>query len=182
MPDLITLTCPTCGARLKVTDQIHLLHCRNCGNEHMVVRNAESIYLAPIAQDVRGIRVGVDKTAAELAMTRLSKEMEALEMRRQHIERQAANSIIPPDFWEKFFARSSGIALLIGVVSLIVSQYGFAFAVGGFFVVVLIGYFVFSETRLNRADRNKTATLAQLNSEINIKREQYRKNRAIAES
>jgi hypothetical protein len=78
-PSIITLTCPSCGAKLKLVDGVHLLACRNCGNEHMVHRDGGSIYLAPIAQDVRGIRLGVDKTAAELAVARLTREMEVLE-------------------------------------------------------------------------------------------------------
>ena len=33
MPNLITLTCPQCGAKLEVADQERLLVCRNCGKE-----------------------------------------------------------------------------------------------------------------------------------------------------
>jgi hypothetical protein len=75
---LLSLTCPSCGAKLKITDQVHLLMCASCGNEHMVHRDGGAIYLAPIAQDVRRIAVSTDKTAAELALPRLAKELEAI--------------------------------------------------------------------------------------------------------
>src|SRR5262245_13677072 len=80
MPDFITLTCPTCGAKLKLTAQVDLLACASFGNEHMVHRGGGAIYLAPMAQDVKQIRLGVDKTAAELALVRLPKEIGELEV------------------------------------------------------------------------------------------------------
>lgn len=79
MPEFLTLTCPTCGAKLRVTDRISVLVCASCGNEHMVTRDGGAIYLAPMADDMRQMRVGVDKTAAELAIVRLEKEIAALE-------------------------------------------------------------------------------------------------------
>ncbi len=79
MSEFITLTCPSCGGKLQVTDNIAILACGHCRSEHMVRREGGAIYLAPLAQDVRHIRVNTDKTAAELAIVRLSKEIEELQ-------------------------------------------------------------------------------------------------------
>src|SRR5262245_7289350 len=86
MPDFLTLTCPTCGAKLKVTDHINLLVCASCGNEHMVHRDGGAIYLGPIAQDVHHIRTNTDKTAAELAIGRLQKEVADIEAKAQQVK------------------------------------------------------------------------------------------------
>lgn len=78
-PHLITLTCPTCGAKLKLGADTNLVYCTSCGNEHLVQRGDGSIYLAPMAANVAQIRTGVDKTAAELAVVRLTKELQELD-------------------------------------------------------------------------------------------------------
>jgi hypothetical protein len=86
MPDLITLTCPTCGAKLKLGQDIHLVYCTSCGNEHLVQRGDGSIYLAPMAANVAQIRTGVDKTAAELAIVRIEKELQTAVQEHDEIE------------------------------------------------------------------------------------------------
>jgi predicted RNA-binding Zn-ribbon protein involved in translation (DUF1610 family) len=40
MPDLISLTCPSCGGKLKVSRNATSLTCQHCGNEHMVKHDA----------------------------------------------------------------------------------------------------------------------------------------------
>ncbi len=83
---ITTLTCPTCGSRLSIVKGIDRFTCGHCGNEHIVKRESGIVYLEPIAEDVRQIRasveninVGVDRTAAELAIPRLTKEIGELE-------------------------------------------------------------------------------------------------------
>jgi predicted RNA-binding Zn-ribbon protein involved in translation (DUF1610 family) len=41
MPNLITLVCPTCGGKLKVSPNATTLVCQFCGNEHMVKHDAD---------------------------------------------------------------------------------------------------------------------------------------------
>jgi predicted RNA-binding Zn-ribbon protein involved in translation (DUF1610 family) len=53
MSDLITMTCPSCGAKLRVAQDAATLLCGHCGNEYRVRNNAGTVYLAPMAQDVR---------------------------------------------------------------------------------------------------------------------------------
>lgn len=81
-----TLTCPSCGGKLQISDKINRFACGYCGNEQIVHRESGIVYLEPIAEDVRHIRIGVDnlrggvdKTAAELAIARLTKELSDLE-------------------------------------------------------------------------------------------------------
>lgn len=83
---ITTLTCPSCGGKLQISDKINRFACGYCGNEQIVHRESGIVYLEPIAEDVRHIRKGVeniqggvDKTAAELAIVRLTKELATLE-------------------------------------------------------------------------------------------------------
>jgi hypothetical protein len=182
MSDFITLTCPSCGGKLKVTDQIHLLACRNCGNEHMVHRDDGSIYLAPLTQDVRHIRVGVDKTAAELAVARLTKEIDALE---REVDATRALSdeawVGPPDLIKGLsFGGVVGLFLWIGNGAN--GNSGLAI----FFCVVTVTVFCIAiKLQRNRAteiDTRRSNRVERINAELSAKYEQYKKNRRIAES
>jgi len=79
MVDFVTLTCPTCGGKLEITKDIERFACGYCGVEHVVRRGGGIVSLIPIAEDIKDIKTGVDKTAAELALARLSKETNELE-------------------------------------------------------------------------------------------------------
>jgi predicted RNA-binding Zn-ribbon protein involved in translation (DUF1610 family) len=76
---LVTLTCPSCGGKLQITNDIERFSCGHCGNEHMVRRNGNAISLAPVIEGLKGVKVGVDKTVSELAIKRLSEEIDNLE-------------------------------------------------------------------------------------------------------
>ena len=79
MADFITLTCPSCGSKLKITEEIERFACISCGNEHIVKRGEGAISIQPVVEGIAKVQVGVDKTASELAITRLNKEINQLE-------------------------------------------------------------------------------------------------------
>jgi ribosomal protein S27E len=81
MSEFITLSCPSCGARLQVTQDLERFACSNCGNEHIVKRTGGTVSLAPVVAQLSRVQAGVDKTAAELAIARLQGEIHALEAR-----------------------------------------------------------------------------------------------------
>lgn len=72
MPDFITLSCPSCGGKLKITQDIQRFACAHCGTEHLVRRGDGIVSLAPVLELVSK---GVDFTASELAIVRLDKEI-----------------------------------------------------------------------------------------------------------
>jgi hypothetical protein len=182
MPDLITLTCPTCGAKLKVTDQIHLLACRNCGNEHMVIRNVDAIYLAPMAQDVRGIRVGVDKTAAELAVARLTKEVAELDSEYRKVLPYTLNQWKPPSSDERNSIKIAVVAFLFFVGGLGNQLPGLAIISIAICIVMAIIYFRTSTQRTRAARSLRDSELPRLEQSLSKKSSELKKNRAIAES
>ncbi len=82
MADIINLTCPTCGGKLQITNDIDRFACGYCGNEHFVQRSGGIVTLAPVVQGLKEVRAGVDRTASELALKRLEEEIAALTRQR----------------------------------------------------------------------------------------------------
>jgi predicted RNA-binding Zn-ribbon protein involved in translation (DUF1610 family) len=121
--DFITLSCPTCGAKLEVTDDIERFACRYCGNEHMVRRSGGIVSLKAVTEGLKHVQVGVDKTAAELAIRRLKEEMSELQATmdavtadaRARVARlQAGAAASRPGGWFATAAAISVIVLLRG--------------------------------------------------------------------
>jgi transcription elongation factor Elf1 len=77
--DIVTLSCPTCGGKLQITADIERFACAHCGNEHIVKRAGGIIALAPVVESLQKVQTGVDKTASELAIQRLTREISELE-------------------------------------------------------------------------------------------------------
>jgi predicted RNA-binding Zn-ribbon protein involved in translation (DUF1610 family) len=85
MVDFVTLSCPTCGGELQITDNIERFACAHCGREHLVIRSGGIVALSPVVQAIERVGLGVDKTASELAILRLQKEIAELMEQRQSI-------------------------------------------------------------------------------------------------
>ena len=79
MSGIVTLGCPTCGAKLQVTNDLDRFACGSCGNEHIVKRSGGIVSLKPVLDRLDQVRTGVDKTASELAIKRLTEEIAELE-------------------------------------------------------------------------------------------------------
>jgi predicted RNA-binding Zn-ribbon protein involved in translation (DUF1610 family) len=75
MSDFIPLECPNCGARLEVTEDLDRFACGHCGKQLMVRRGGGIVALKPVVDELKGVKVGVDRTASELAIPRLEKEI-----------------------------------------------------------------------------------------------------------
>lgn len=79
MSDFISLSCPSCGSKLQITNQTEQFLCASCGNEYLVNRRGGIIALEPVVKGLKEVKVGVDKTASELAIKRLKQEIIDLE-------------------------------------------------------------------------------------------------------
>ena len=99
-PKLITLSCPSCGAKLDISPNLDRFACAFCGQEHIVNRTGGTISLSPVVEAIHQVKTGVDKTAAELAIVRLQKEISNLLVERQNLPLR-----FPPPFVHiKFYA------------------------------------------------------------------------------
>jgi len=78
MNDFVTLTCPSCGGKLQITNDIEQFVCGHCGNEHIVRRSGGIIAVAPLIEGIKKVQAGTDKTASELGIKRLKEELGVL--------------------------------------------------------------------------------------------------------
>ena len=81
MSDLIAMTCPSCGGRLQISNDIQRFACRFCGNEFLVRRGSGTISLAPVIESINSVKTGVDRASTELSVIRLQNEISALKDR-----------------------------------------------------------------------------------------------------
>jgi len=79
MPEFVTLSCPSCGGKLKITPDIDRFACTNCGNEHLVLRSEGVVALKPLQESLTGLARATDRTASEMAINRLRVEITDLE-------------------------------------------------------------------------------------------------------
>jgi ribosomal protein S27E len=75
----ISLKCQSCGAPLQVYDDMTRFACGFCGTEMLVERRGGTVALKSIEQAIQLVQAGTDRTAAELALVRLQKELAAKE-------------------------------------------------------------------------------------------------------
>lgn len=75
MAEIIKLACPSCGAKLELTEDVERFACSHCGNEHIVVRRGGIVSLKPVLEALEQVEAGTDRAASELAMARLEKEI-----------------------------------------------------------------------------------------------------------
>ena len=104
---LITLSCQSCGAKLEITPNLDRFACSFCGQEHIVNRSGGTISLSPVVEAIHQVRAGVDKTAAELAIVRLQKEISDLQVERQNILK-----LSPPP-------TTNGVSILLIIIGVI---------------------------------------------------------------
>jgi reverse gyrase len=79
MSEIISMSCPSCGGDLQITEDIDQFVCAHCGKEHIVKRFGNTISLSPVVDQLKKVQVGIDKTASELAIERLHREIGELE-------------------------------------------------------------------------------------------------------
>lgn len=78
MLDVTALTCPSCGGKLKVTQDADRFVCIHCGTEQIVRRDDDAIALASTSQELAEVKEELGKKTSELAIGRLEEEIEAL--------------------------------------------------------------------------------------------------------
>jgi hypothetical protein len=114
MTDFVTLSCPSCGGKLEITQDIERFACAHCGREHIVKRSGGVVSLSPIVDAVKEVKVSVDKTNAELAIVRLEKEIGEL-----HANRTALLKASPRPAPNVIFALLFVLGICVALYSLI---------------------------------------------------------------
>ena len=94
MPDFVTLSCPSCGAKLQINADIEHFACSHCGNEHVVKRGGGITSLTPVLEQLKHVSTGVDKTASELAIKRLRDDIEEIQSNMPNLSNEGCLSKI----------------------------------------------------------------------------------------
>lgn len=71
---IVSLKCPQCGGALQVSPEMQHFACGYCGGSVVVSRSGGTISLG-LEQVLANVQKGTDKTAAELAIPRLEREI-----------------------------------------------------------------------------------------------------------
>ena len=77
--EFVSLKCPSCAGKLDVYNDMERFACGYCGAEALVDRRGGSVSLKSLTAVIENVQRGTDKTAAELALIRLQKELVELQ-------------------------------------------------------------------------------------------------------
>jgi ribosomal protein S27AE len=72
---IVKLNCANCGGVLEIHRDMDQFACGYCGSAQIVERRGGTVALRLVVDAVARVQVGTDKTAAELALVRLEKEL-----------------------------------------------------------------------------------------------------------
>jgi len=179
MIDFVTLSCPSCGGKLEVTRDIECFACAHCGREHVVKRTGGTVSLSPVVDALRKVEVGVDKTAAELAIARIQKEIEDIQVQKQTL---LANSPRP-----EINATPAFFLILIGAVGIFIGLTyhptvapDYIFIVGGI-IFGLLGLLSFSSQSSGpkRWDTTIGVQLESLDKQLAAKKAELLRHRNV---
>lgn len=87
---MVAIGCASCGASLEITPDLDVFACGYCGSQQRVERKGGTVALRKVESAIKAVQRGTDKTAAELAIPRLERELVELEAIRQNRLRAAA--------------------------------------------------------------------------------------------
>ncbi len=145
----IPIKCASCGANLDITPDVENFSCGYCGAAQIILRQGGTISLKLVGDAIKRVQVGTDKTAAELAIKRLSGELEGVQqavndnayMKQVRLQKSTKNFVL---IWG-------------GILFFIISFASNAKSALGFFSIFIIliftstacvGYFYFQKRRV----------------------------------
>jgi ribosomal protein S27AE/cytochrome c-type biogenesis protein CcmH/NrfF len=120
---VVSLRCPRCGANLSIGKTADIFACGYCGASVKVERSGNIIALRLLTDAMSSVQRGTDRTAAELAIRRLSEELKALEREKDDLLDSRRGMIAKWDKRIKAADQSSdkGILFLVGVIVLFIT-------------------------------------------------------------
>ncbi len=89
---VVALKCPNCGGKLEISSQMSNFACGTCAANVTVQRRGGTVSLS-LAEAFERVQVAADKTAAELALGRLTEELAKAETDRINVERATAAGV-----------------------------------------------------------------------------------------
>ena len=183
---LLKLTCANCSAPLEVGDDLERFACAYCGTTQIVERSGGVVALRKVESAIHAVQRGTDRTAAELAIPRLQREL---------TEAKAAKREVLAAFEERLVRAKSGRRKLTWIVFLALFFTGptLAISVGSsypvfgniltvliFLCIIVVPIFVYRKIKLPRDTRKEDT--AKHDALIARLEDQLRANRSILDS
>jgi ribosomal protein S27E/predicted RND superfamily exporter protein len=142
----IVLKCPQCGASLDIYEDMEHFSCGYCGTTIVIQRRGGTVLLKIVAEAIKNVQIGTDKTAAELAIVRLQGELNELTQKQTDLNRQTKELFGKRKrlIEEKDNnAANACVTLIVGFASLIIAvaliyTYGGGEIVQGGFILLFI--------------------------------------------
>ena len=180
---MLKLACVNCGAPLEIGEDLDVFACGFCGSQQRVERKGGIVALKRVELAIKAVQRGTDRTAAELALPRLRRELAEVVAERDAavatvVERRAGAArgrtwlalivffailIIGPVITAAIGGASSNLTVVVSFVWIVAC---FALPI-----------FVYRKTKLP-ADNSKVV-LAKYNERIGLLNSHIQANRAI---
>jgi Fe2+ transport system protein B len=180
MSDFITLSCPVCTGQLQITEDLERFACAYCGTEHIVRRTPGTVSLQPLVQGIEKVQKGVDRTAYELAISRLEREIAAID--KQISKTQAERDRLGDAASDALRIIASGAVIFAAALGML---FLFSGDGGGPIVMLVVGLAIVARgaTWLLKHRRNLAKAIAQetqLRSQRKSLQDQYAHQHQIA--
>ena len=85
MAEYVSLTCPSCGSRLQVTNDLDTFACSYCGTELRASRGSGVVSLKPVMEGLGRVESKLDQNTAEIRRLRIMGEIDELQRSRASI-------------------------------------------------------------------------------------------------
>lgn len=165
----ISLTCANCGGKLDVYDDMERFACGYCGSAMIVQRRGATVALRAVTEAIKGVQIGTDKTAAELALVRYEKELQELKAKKEPFRKEES---------QRFAGLGcGGLMIIVAIFTLLTEANGGDYTFGA--VILIIGILA-AYWGYQRGDKGKK--LAKLDSEIAQLKERIAEKRQLADN
>lgn len=161
--DFISLKCQHCGGSLEIYDDMDQFACGYCGTPMMVQRRGGTVALRAVTAAIERVQSGTDRTAAELAIARLQKDLDRLTDQRAKVETR-----------QRKLVRNRWLSLTIGGLFTLLTF----MAESTFMLFVVVGCSVWWLTTTNDDTKQE---LESLDAKITELSERIETHRATAE-
>lgn len=184
--NLLKLACVNCGAPLEIGADLDVFACGFCGSQQRVERKGGVVALRRVETAIKAVQRGTDRTAAELALSRLSRELSEAEEQQQYASDAAIES-------RESALRGRGMLTLVTLFGVVLAglvlQAALPSSTPGFvtFLVSIVWYiaigaapiFVFRTTRL---PPGTSSEVVRLDEAVRKLKSQIAANRAILDA
>ena len=177
MSDFITLSCPSCGARLQVNKEKGTYTCEYCGVDHLIrPENQVVVTQNSDPEEMKSIKKVMDKTNSEMAIKRLSEEIKEIDQKIAEVKAKNTEKSAGCVVFVIFFIGLFG--LLAGIISLFQGEtepFTSGLCVG--LPLLLIGSFLLK----SNSDNNKIKEAEKLYEIDRLRKERRQKDDQISQ-